>query len=133
MRASIVAGIVGKGSFQPLVGLDGVGNPVIGKGVLSNIALTTSDPAVFTVDVDPSDPAGSFLLTAVGTNATETASVSGTLLIEADSTEPGATTSTRIQGTATIIVTAVAAPPPPPPPPATSLLITFGDGFTDIS
>jgi len=95
--------------------VDANGNPIPSQATLSGTSYASSDPAVFTVAVDPSTP-NRAIITAVAPGT-------ATLTEVAMATEPDGKTTEQIQGVATIVLTAA---PPPPPPPAASLVFTFG-------
>ncbi len=85
------------------------------KAVLSNQVYSSSDAAIFTVAPDPANPGGA-IITGVKPGT-------ATLLEKATATEPDGTTTEKIQGVATIVLSDV---PPPPPPVAASIVFTFG-------
>jgi len=101
--------------FVSVVGspVDISGNP--SKATLSAVAFTSSDSTIFTVAPDPSVPGGA-IIKGVGAGT-------ATLTETAIATEPDGTTTEKIQGVATIVLTAA---PPPPPPVAASIVFTFG-------
>lgn len=88
------------------------------KATLSNVVITSSDPAVFTVAPDPSNPNG-VIIVSVGAG-------SATVNSKATATEPDGTTTETITGADTVVVTAA---PPPPPAPAVALVGKFGTPF----
>jgi hypothetical protein len=97
-----------------------VGFPVDVNGNPSNAKLSaqnfaSSDPTIFTVTPDPSNPSGA-IITGVGAGT-------ATLTETATATEPDGVTTEKIQGVATIVLTVA---PPPPPPAAASIAFTFG-------
>lgn len=95
--------------------LDASGNPIPSKATLSSVSYSSSDSTVFTVAADPNTPNGA-IITAVGVGT-------ATLTEVATATEPDGSTTEKIQGVATIVITIA---PPPPPPPAASIVFTFG-------
>jgi hypothetical protein len=101
--------------------LDANGNPISSGATLSNQVYTSSDPTLGTVAPDPAVPGGAII---TGVPLTPGApSVTFTLLETATATEPDGTTTEKIQGVATIVLTSA---PPPPPPVAASIAFTFG-------
>ena len=100
-----------------------IGSPVTAAGdpskaTLFGVAYSSSDPTIFTVAPDPAVPNGAIMSgLAAGT---------ATLTETAIATEPDGTTTEKITGVATIIITAA---PPPPPAPAAALVFTFGNPF----
>ncbi len=100
-----------------------IGSPVKADGTpstatLSSVSYTSSDPTIFTVGPDSAVPNGAIMSgLAAGT---------ATLTETAIATEPDGTTTEKISGVATIIITAA---PPPPPEPAAALTFTFGNPF----
>lgn len=99
--------------------VDVSGNP--SKAVLSNQTYSSSDPSIFTVAPDPAVPGGAII--------TGVAAGTATLLETATATEPDGTTTEKIQGVATIVLTTA---PPPPPPVAASIAFTFGTPFDTV-
>lgn len=96
-----------------------LGSPIDANGkpspaVLSSVAYTSSDPTIFTVAPDPNSPNGAII--------TGVAAGTATLTETAVATEPDGTTTEKIQGVATIVLTSVA----PPPPVAAAIAFTFG-------
>lgn len=106
------------GQSQQVIGspVDATGAP--SKATLSGVSYTSSDPNIFSVSADPAVPNGAIMSgLAAGT---------ATLTETAIATEPDGTTTEKISGVATIIITAA---PPPPPAPAAALTFTFGNPF----
>jgi len=93
--------------------IDANGNP--SPAVLSNPVYTSSDETIFTVVPDPNVPNGAII--------TGVAAGTATLTETAVATEPDGTTTEKIQGVATIVLTTA---PPPPPPVASGIAFTFG-------
>lgn len=93
--------------------VDGNGNP--SKATLTGQSYTSSDSTIFTVSPDPNVPGGAII--------TGVAPGTATLTETAVATEPDGTTTEKVQGVATIVLTAA---PPPPPPVAAALTFTFG-------
>lgn len=98
--------------------LDAAGNP--SKATLSGLSFTTSDPAVFTVAPDTTNP-----LRGIATAGTPPVSPDAAVLTATGTaTEPDGTTTEQVTGTDTVTVITT----PPPPPPAASLAITWDAG-----
>ena len=96
--------------------LDINGNP--SKATEGPSTFTSSDPTVFTVGSDPTNPLAGIAVTVGAGSATVTETCT--------CTEPDGTTTEKVSGSATLVV---AAAPPPPPPPAGSLDLVFGTPF----
>ena len=106
-----------------------IGSPVKADGTpskaaLSGVSYSSSDSSVFTVAPDPKTPNGAIITAVANPPAGTTASA--TLTETATATEPDGTTTEKIQGVATIILTAVVVPPPP----AAAIVFTFGTPST---
>lgn len=84
---------------------------------LSNPSFQSSDPAVFTVAIDPANPNDGGILTALSTAPPNANAV---LTGSATATEPDGTTTEQINGVVQIIVAT------PAPAPAAALVFEFG-------
>lgn len=89
---------------------DGSTPPNPAQGTLSNAVFTSSNPLIFTVAADPTNPLGAIV--------TGVAPGTANLLVTALATEPDASTH-QVSDSAQIVLTAVA-------PPVAGFIFTFG-------
>lgn len=118
MTFSMQVGFTVTGTINPLTGEN---PPKPSAAKLSNQNYVSADSTIATIVPQAANPNG-FFITGVGTIPAGQTSISTTITATATATEPDGTTTEKIQGVFTLVLTAA---PPPPPPPAASLGFTF--------